>query len=158
MWNTPDLCDDFADSVIVLPPLYNSYGGKKAFCGEVETVRCFEDNSRIKEVLTTPGEGKVLVVDGGGSMRRALIGDLIAADAVKNGWQGIVIHGCCRDVHELKTMDFGVRSLNSIPIKSTRKGLGDLNIVIDMAGVTVAPGMWLYADETGIVLSLKKLL
>jgi regulator of ribonuclease activity A len=153
MWNTPDLCDDYADKVTVLPPLYQNFGGKLSFFGEVETVKCFEDNSRVKECLESPGKGRVLVVDGGGSLRHALIGDLIAASAIENGWQGIVIHGCCRDVHDLKKMDFGVRALNSIPIKSVRKGQGDAGIEIEMAGVSVTPGMWLYADETGIVLS-----
>jgi regulator of ribonuclease activity A len=153
MWNTPDLCDEFSDKITVLPPLYQNFGGKESFFGEVETVKCFEDNSRVKECLETPGHGRVLVVDGGGSLRHALIGDLIAASAIKNGWQGIVIHGCCRDVHDLKTMDFGVRALNSIPIKSVRKDQGEAGVSIVMGGVNVNPGMWLYADETGIVIS-----
>lgn len=157
MWNTPDICDDFADQVTALPPLYQNFGGKKAFCGEVETVKCFEDNSRVKELLATPGNGRVLVVDGGGSTRCALIGDLIAASAVEQGWSGVVIHGCCRDVHELQTMDFGVRALQSFPIKSVRKGVGETGLTISMAGISVTPGMWLYADETGIVLAQSEL-
>ncbi len=158
MWNTPDLCDEYPDQVRVLAPMYHNYGGRKSFFGEVETVKCFEDNSRVKEVLATPGNGKVLVVDGGGSLRKALIGDLIAAEAIKQGWAGIVIHGCCRDVHELQVMDFGVRALNAIPVKSTRKGVGELGVVIDLGGVEVSPGMWLFADETGIVISDRNLL
>ncbi len=157
MWNTPDLCDEYPEQVQVLAPLYHNYGGKKSFSGVVETVKCFEDNSRVKEVLATQGDGKVLVVDGGGSLRKALIGDLIAADAINNGWQGIVIHGCCRDVHELTTMDFGVRALNSIPLKSTRKGVGELSVEIEVGGVLIRPGMSLYADETGILVSTKPL-
>jgi len=157
MWNTPDLCDEFSTEVSVLAPLYHNYGGKQHFSGQVETVKCFEDNSRVKELLATPGNGKVLVVDGGGSLRCALIGDLIAAEAVKNNWQGILIHGCCRDVHELKTMDFGVRALNSMPIRSIRRGVGDIGVPVNVAGVSVDPGMWLYADETGIIVSPKKL-
>ncbi|MEJ2043059.1 MAG: ribonuclease E activity regulator RraA [Reinekea sp.] len=153
MWNTPDLCDDFADQIFVLPSMYHNYGGVERFFGEVETVKCFEDNSRVKELLATPGRGRVLVVDGGASLRRALIGDMIAAEAIKNGWAGIVIRGACRDVHELKTMAFGVRAMASIPVKSTRKDAGESGLEIDMDGVSVKPGMWLYADETGIVLS-----
>lgn len=157
MWNTPDLCDDFPDDLVVLPPLYQNFGGVPAFCGEVETVKCFEDNSRVKELLEAPGEGKVLMVDGGGSMRCALIGDLMAASAISNGWKGIIIHGCCRDVHDLEKMPFGVRALASTPRKPNRKGLGEASIVIDMAGVRIEPGMTVYADQTGIVVSAKRL-
>lgn len=153
MWNTPDICDDFADQVTVLAPIYQNFGGKTSFYGEVETVKCFEDNSRVKELLATPGNGRVLVVDGGGSLRCALIGDLIAASAVDNAWSGIVIHGCCRDVHELQTMDFGVRALNAFPLKSTRKGVGEQGIEIEIGGAVIRPGMWIYADETGIVVT-----
>ena len=157
MWNTPDLCDDYADQIVVLPPMYHNYGGVERFFGEVETVKCFEDNSRVKELLGTEGRGRVLVVDGGASVRCALIGDLIAADAIRNGWAGIVIRGACRDVHELKTMNFGVRAMASIPLKSTRKGVGEAGIDINLDGVSVKPGMWLYADETGIVLANESL-
>lgn len=157
LWNTPDLCDTYAEEIEALPPVYQNFGGKPAFFGEVVTVQCFEDNSRVKELASTDGTGKVMVVDGGGSLRCALIGDLIAADAVSNGWQGIVIHGCCRDVHELLEMDFGVRALASIPVKSVRKGVGEVNQAIDMAGVTVQPGQWLYADVTGIIVASRAL-
>jgi regulator of ribonuclease activity A len=157
MWNTPDICDNFADQIRALPPVFSSFGGESSFYGEIETVKCFEDNSRVKELLNTEGRGRVLVVDGGGSLRCALIGDLIAASAVKNNWSGIVINGCCRDVHELKTMAFGVQAIAAFPIKSTRKGVGDTGLEIDMVGVTVAPGQWLYADETGIVITDKQL-
>jgi regulator of ribonuclease activity A len=157
MWNTPDLCDDHPNDVAVLSPMYHNYGGVERFFGEVETVKCFEDNSRVKEMLATPGNGRVLVVDGAASLRCALIGDMIAADAIRNGWVGIVIRGACRDVHDLKTMNFGVRALASVPVKSTRQGVGESSVIIDMEGVTVRPGMWLYADETGIVVSAIKL-
>lgn len=157
MWSTPDLCDDHPNDVTVFAPMYHNYGAVKRFFGEVETVKCFEDNSRVKELLSTPGHGRVLVVDGGGSLRAALIGDLMAAEAIRNGWVGIVIRGACRDVHDLQTMKFGVRALASFPIRSTRKGIGESNIELDMDGVCVRPGMWLYADETGIVISPSKL-
>ncbi len=157
MWNTPDLCDDHADKVSVFKPMYHNFGGVKRFFGEVETVKCFEDNSRVKEAFATEGRGRVLVVDGGASVRCALIGDMIAADAIKNGWAGIVIRGACRDVHELQTMQFGVRALASIPLKSIRKGAGEAGIEIDMDGVSVKSGSWLYADETGIVIAEESL-
>lgn len=158
MWNTNDLCDDFPEQVSVLAPIFQNFGGVERFSGQVETVKCFEDNSRVKELLATPGNGRVLVVDGGASMRHALIGDMIAENAVENGWSGIVIQGCCRDVHELKKMTFGVRAMNSIPIKSVRKGAGDKGLDIEVAGVTISPKMWLYADETGIIVSREALL
>ncbi|MBU2863914.1 ribonuclease E activity regulator RraA [Reinekea forsetii] len=158
MWCTPDLCDENPNDVFVLPPMFQSFGGKKAFCGKVVTVKCFEDNSRVKELAATDGQGCVMVVDCGGSTRAALIGDLIAENAVKNGWQGIIINGCCRDVHELKTMDFGVFAIASFPVKSTRKGAGEINTDIDIAGVKINSSMWVYADETGVVLANKNLL
>ena len=104
MWNTPDLCDDHPDAVHVLEPLFQDFGGKPAFFGQVVTVHCYEDNSRVKELAGTDGDGKVMVVDGGASLRRALIGDQIALDAVNHGWQGVVINGCARDIHELRRM------------------------------------------------------
>lgn len=157
MWNTPDLSDDHTAVTRPLLPGYKSFGGKTQFQGEIETVKCFEDNTFVKDTLEQPGKGKVLVVDGGASMRCALIGDLIAASAIKNGWQGVVIRGCCRDVHDLKTMDLGVFALASIPVKSNRQGAGARGIAIDMDGVAVQPGQWLYADETGILVSDEKL-
>ncbi len=157
MWSTPDLCDDFSDSIQVLPPLYQNFGGKAAFAGQVVTVKCFEDNSKVKELLFSDGKGKVLVVDGGGSLRHALIGDLIAAEAIKNGWQGIVIHGACRDAGILKDMAFGVKALAAFPVRSVRKGAGEVNIDIELSGIKVSTGMWVYSDETGIVFSKDKL-
>ncbi|MFQ3228930.1 ribonuclease E activity regulator RraA [Reinekea sp.] len=158
MWNTPDLCDDFPEDVTVLPPMFQSFGGKAAFCGKVVTVKCFEDNSRVKELAATDGTNSVMVVDGGASMRAALIGDLIAANAIKNGWQGIIISGCCRDVHELQTMDFGVFALAAFPIKSNRKGAGETNVELDIAGRKITADMWVYADQTGVVFANKALL
>lgn len=157
MWNTPDLCDDNPDDVLVLEPLFQSFGGKPAFFGQVVTVKCFEDNSRVKELAGTDGDGKVMVVDGGASLAKALIGDQIALDAVNHGWQGVVINGCARDIHELQRMPIGVRALASIPVKTEKKGLGDVDVPVTFAGQTIEPGMYLYADETGIVVSKKRL-
>lgn len=157
MWNTPDLCDDNPDDVLVLEPLFQNFGGKPAFFGQVVTVKCFEDNSRVKELAGTDGDGKVMVVDGGASLSKALIGDQIALDAVNHGWQGVVINGCARDIHELQRMPIGVRALASIPVRPEKKSLGDVDVPVTFAGQTIEPGMYLYADETGIVVSKKQL-
>lgn len=156
---TCDLCDDNADIVSVVTGLnWFNYGGRKRFGGEVVTVKCYEDNSRVKEHLATDGKGKVLVVDGGGSLRNALIGDMIAENAVGNGWEGIIIHGACRDVDELAKLDIGVMTLGCVPIKSVRRGEGQLNTDIFFGGVTFTPGHYVYADNNGVIVSPKALL
>jgi|TARA_B110000908_G_C10010026_1_gene338114 regulator of ribonuclease activity A len=149
---TPDLCDQYPD-VEVFDVIFNNYGGKKSFGGEVVTVKCFEDNSIVKELVSTPGEGKVMVVDGGGSLRAALLGDMLAEKAVKNGWQGFIIFGCIRDIDVIKTLDIGVQALNIHPRKTEKRGLGDLNVDLTFAGVSVKPGMYVYADNNGIIVS-----
>ena len=155
---TCDLCDANEDKVAVMTGLlWQSYGGRSAFGGEAVTVKCFEDNSRVKETLATPGAGKVLVVDGGGSLRNALIGDMIAENAVKNGWEGIVIYGACRDVDELAKLDFGVVSIGCVPIKSVRRGEGQLDIPVTFGGVTIKPGDYVYIDNNGVIASSEKL-
>ncbi len=155
---TPDLCDDFPEDVRVLSPMLNNYGGKRQFCGEVVTVKCFEDNSLVKEQAGNPGNGKVLVVDGGGSLRKALLGDMIAENAVKNGWEGFVINGCIRDVDAISELDLGVQAINTIPLKTEKRGIGDLNVPITFGGITITPGEYIYADNNGVVVSAKKLL
>jgi regulator of ribonuclease activity A len=150
---TPDLCDDNPEQVRVLAPLFKNFGGKKAFYGEIVTVKCFEDNSLVKEHAANDGTGKVMVVDGGGSLRCALLGDLIAENAFKNNWQGIIIYGCVRDVDALAKLELGVQALASIPIKSNRKGRGDLNIDITFGGVTFKAGEYVYADNNGVIVS-----
>lgn len=149
---TPDLCDDNAD-LQVLEPMLSGYGGRSAFGGEIVTVKCFEDNSLVKEQLGRPGNGKVLVVDGGGSLRRALLGDLIAASAENNGWEGVILYGCVRDVCRLAELDLGVQALAAIPLKTERKGVGELNVVVAFGGVTFSPGAYVYADDNGVVVS-----
>ncbi|KAF0805460.1 ribonuclease activity regulator protein RraA [Alcanivorax xiamenensis] len=156
---TCDLCDEHADKVSVVTGLnWFSYGGRQAFGGEIVTVKCFEDNSRVKEHLATDGKGRVLVVDGGGSLRNALIGDMIAENAVSNGWEGVIIHGACRDVLELAKLDLGVVTLGCVPIKSVRRGEGQLNIDITFGGVTFRPGDFVYADANGVITSTEALL
>jgi regulator of ribonuclease activity A len=156
--STPDLCDQFPDGVRVLAPMFNSYGGVSAFGGEIVTVKCFEDNSLVKEALGKPGAGKVLVVDGGGSLRKALLGDLIAASAVKNGWAGVIIYGCIRDVDAIRAMPLGVQALNTIPLKTEKRGMGDLNVAVTFGGVTFNPGEFVYADNNGVIVAHRRLI
>ena len=149
---TPDLCDAHPDCVRVITGLHwRQFGGRTAFGGEVETVKCFEDNSRVKARLAEPGQGRVLVVDGGGSLRHALIGDMIAARAAENGWAGVVIHGACRDVDVLAGIDFGVCALGAVPIKSVRRDEGQLNVPVTIGGVVIRPGEFVYADNNGVI-------
>ena len=156
-FSIPDLCDDFIDELQVLEPLFSEYGDKEKFSGEVVTIKCFEDNSLVKKTLGTDGTGKVMVVDGGGSLRRALLGDMLAAMAVDNGWQGLVINGCVRDVEILKTIKLGVRALNCYPVRSEKRNEGQLNAPVAFAGANIEPGQYLYADENGIVVAKMKL-
>ena len=155
---TCDLCDahkaGYAEgdaAFRVLPPVFASYGGRARFCGPVLTVKCFEDNSPVKVALESPGEGRVLVVDGGGSLRRALIGGNIAASAAKNGWAGVVIDGAARDKAELAAADVGIRALALMPMPTDRKTPGQTGVPVLIQGVWVRTGDWLYADEDGIV-------
>jgi regulator of ribonuclease activity A len=156
-YSIPDLCDDFINELQVLEPLFSEYGDKEKFSGEIVTIKCFEDNSLVKKTLGTDGTGKVMVVDGGGSLRRALLGDMLAAMAVDNGWQGLVINGCVRDVEILKTIKLGVRALNCHPVRSEKRNEGQLNAPVAFAGANIEPGQYLYADENGIVVAKMKL-
>ncbi|MFB2538336.1 MULTISPECIES: ribonuclease E activity regulator RraA [unclassified Acinetobacter] len=161
---TCDLLDDHEDLAIqVLSPVINglkfqSYGGHTRFAGQAVTVKCFEDNSRVKELLATDGTGKVLIVDGVASLNCALMGDMIAESAVKFGWQGVIIIGCVRDVEQLATMDLGVYALASTPRKSVRKGVGETNIRLNIANVIVEPNDYIYADANGIIIAKQALL
>ena len=155
--STPDLCDEYPDLVRVIEPIFSNFGGNTAFGGEVVTVKCHEDNSVVKETAGTPGHGKVMVVDGGGSMRRALLGDMIAENAQKNGWVGFIIYGCVRDVDIMAELDLGVQALNAIPLKTDKRGIGDLNVPISFGGVSINPGEYIYADNNGIIVSAEPL-
>ena len=117
------------------------------------TVKCHEDNSKVKALAATPGAGKVMVVDGGGSMRRALLGDMIADSAAHNGWEGIIIYGCVRDVDALAMTDLGVQALGSIPLKTAKRDLGDIDIPVTFGGVTFVPGEYVYADNNGVIVA-----
>lgn len=150
---TTDLCDAHEDKVRVVTPMFRSYGGRKAFCGPIATLKLFEDNGLVRKALEGPGNGRVLVIDGGGSLRRALVGDQLAALGVANGWSGIVVYGCIRDSRAIAGMDIGVFALATHPQKTQKKSQGDSDIPVSFGGVTFAPGDWLYADEDGVILS-----
>ncbi|MGH1470303.1 MAG: ribonuclease E activity regulator RraA [Cellvibrionaceae bacterium] len=155
---TPDICDENPNDVRVCEPMFINFGGCDNFFGEIVTIKCFEDNSLVKENASKPGEGKVMVVDGGGSLRKALLGDMIAEQAVKNGWAGLIIYGCVRDVDALSELALGVQAIASIPLKTEKRGIGDLNVPITFGGVTFHPGEYVYADNNGVVVSDKKLI
>ena len=150
---TPDLCDAYPDLVQVLEPMFSNFGGRDSFGGQIVTIKCFEDNSRVKEQVELDGKGKVLVVDGGGSLRRALLGDMLAEKAARNGWEGLVIYGCVRDVDVLIQTNVGVQALASHPMKTDRRGIGELNVPVTFAGVTFRPGEYVYADYNGVLVS-----
>lgn len=152
-FQTADLYDRFEDQLRVCEPLFRDFGGRPRFAGAVVTAKCFEDNTQIKSLLAEPGEGRVLVADAGGSLRCAMLGDLIAASAVANGWSGVVINGCVRDSEALAGMALGVKALAAIPRKSVRRGEGQRDLAVSFAGVTFRPGDWVYADGDGIVVS-----
>ncbi len=155
-WTTPDLCDAHPE-VQVVEPRFRGFGGRVAFHGAIATVRCHEDNSRVRELAGTPGQGRVMVVDGGGSLRRALLGDQIAANAARNGWAGFLIHGAVRDVEVLAQLDLGVQALAAHPMKTEKRGLGEVDVPVRFAGVDFHPGHWLYADANGVIVSMRPL-
>lgn len=150
---TTDLCDANEDKVRVVEPMFNSFGGRAAFFGPIATLKLFEDNSLVRKALESPGNGRVLVIDGGGSLRRALVGDQLAALGVKNDWSGIIVYGCIRDTRAIAEMDIGVFALDTHPMKTVKKGSGEEGIPVNFGGVWFVPGEWLYADEDGVVLS-----
>jgi regulator of ribonuclease activity A len=149
----PDLCDQFPELIQVVEPLFANFGGRECFGGEIVTLKAFEDNSLVREQVALPGKGKVLVIDGGGSMRRAMLGDLLAEQAASNGWEGMLINGCIRDVNAIGETDLGVAALGTHPMKTDKRGLGDLNVEVTFGGVTFRPGHFLYADNNGVLIS-----
>lgn len=160
-FKTPDLCDEFESelgkTVRVVAPMFQRYGGRARFSGQIVTLKIFEDNSLVREVFGENGRGKVLVIDGGGSLRCALVGDQLAILAANNGWAGAVVYGCIRDSGDINGIDLGVRALNTHPQKTLKKGVGDKNVAVTFGGVTFNPGEYLYADEDGILVSAKPL-
>jgi regulator of ribonuclease activity A len=153
----PELCDQFPDLVQVVEPMFGNFGGRETFGGQIVTIKAFEDNSLVREQVALPGKGKVLVIDGGASMRRAMLGDMLAEKAEKNEWEGIIINGCLRDVNAIGQLDVGVQALGTHPMKTDKRGLGDLNVPVTFGGVTFVPGQYVYADNNGVLVSAQQL-
>lgn len=159
---TTDLCDAHETMLHdgrlrVLPPLFHAFGARVAFSGPVLTLRVFEDNTLVRSTLETEGQGRVLVVDGGGSLRCAVVGGNLGKLAERNGWAGIVVHGCVRDTAELATCQVGIRALAANPRRSRKGGSGEIDVQIDVAGIAVRPGDWCYADEDGVLIAAGRL-
>lgn len=155
---TADLCDAHEDKLAVVAPMFASYGGRSAFGGPITTLKLFEDNSLVRKVLEGPGAGRVLVIDGGASMRCALVGDQLAELAVKNGWAGILVYGCIRDSKAIGEMDLGVFALGTHPRKTVKRNIGEIDLAVSFGGVTFHPEHYVYADEDGVVVSASALL
>jgi regulator of ribonuclease activity A len=159
---TCDICDANEDklaagTLAVLPPVFQKFGRQTRFSGQAATLKVFEDNVLVRAALETPGNGRVLVVDGGGSLRCALVGGNLGVLAEKNGWAGIIVNGCVRDSEELNACNVGIRALATHPQRSIRKGVGDRDLAVSIAGVMVRPGNWIYADADGVLIAAEKL-
>ena len=155
--STPDLSDEALEVCALELQLVN-YGQIRQFGGAVVTIKCHEDNSLVKQCVEEPGLGRVIMVDGGGSMRRALLGDLLAEKAAANGWSGLIINGVIRDVDEIGRISIGVQALGSCPIKTEKRGVGERDIDLHIGGVDIAPGDYIYADNNGVIVSKRSLL
>ena len=151
MESTADLYDRYGDALGSCDTQFRQYGGRRTFHGVAVTIRCFEDNALLKSVLAEPGEGRVLVVDGGGSLHTALIGDVIAGTAADNGWSGVIVNGAVRDVVALATLDLGIKALGSNPRKSAKAGTGERDVPIAFGGCDFTPGATIHSDDDGIV-------
>ena len=156
-YNTSALCDIYSEQVDVVEPMFSNFGGRASFAGQITTVKCFEDNGLIRETLDQDGIGRVLLIDGGGSLRRALVDAEMAALAEENEWEGIVVYGCVREVDELEEMNIGIQAIASIPAGSPTTGTGDTDVPVNFGGVTFLPEDYLYADNTGVILSQEPL-
>lgn len=151
--DTSELCDIYADQVDVVEPIFSSFGGKSCFYGKITTVKCFENNGLIAEVLEENGQGRVLLVDGGGLVRRALIDAQLAQLAADNGWEGIIVNGAVRQLDILESLDLGIQALAPIPVGASSESHGEVDTPVNFGGVTFLPEDYVYADLTGIVLS-----
>jgi regulator of ribonuclease activity A len=155
--STPDIADEYPEQVFALELPLRNFGAHHQFCGSAVTVKCHEDNSLIKQLVATPGEGRVIVVDGGGSRRRALLGDMLAEEAARSGWAGLVINGVVRDVDQISVTPLGVQALGATPLKTAKLGAGQRDITIHLGGVSVSPGNYIYADNNGVLVAREKL-
>jgi regulator of ribonuclease activity A len=157
-FTTADLSDAYPESVHVIEPLFRDYGATDHFSGPVETIQVFEDNALVRRTLEDRGDGRVLVVDGGGSLRCALVGGRVAQLACSNGWSGLLINGCVRDLLELARIPIGIRALNATPVRSSKEGKGSVGLAVRFAGVVIVPGQILYADQDGTMLADRPLI
>jgi regulator of ribonuclease activity A len=148
---TADLVDEIGADVRSCDTQFRQFGGRSEFAGEIHTVRCFEDNALLKTVLSEPGAGAVLVIDGGASLHSALVGDVIAGLGQSNGWSGIIVNGAVRDSAELRNIDIGIKALGTNPRKSTKAGAGERDTVVEFGGISFVPGETAYSDDDGIV-------
>jgi regulator of ribonuclease activity A len=155
--STPDLTDDHPEARAI-ELQWVSCGAVRQFGGQAVTIKCHEDNSLVKACVAEPGEGRVIVVDGGGSLRRALLGDMLAEQAAANGWAGLVINGAIRDVDEIGVTEIGVQALGCCPLKTEKLGMGQRDVPVSFGGVCIAPGDHVYADNNGVIVSKKALL
>jgi regulator of ribonuclease activity A len=156
-FSTADLCDEHGDMVQAADPIFRDYGGAVVFGGAVATVKVYDDNTSVRAMLETAGDGRVLVVDGGGSLSCALVGDRLAQLALDNGWSGVVVNGCVRDSAALARLPLGVKALATHPRRSEKRGAGQVNVPVAFAGVNFEPGLFLYADGDGVILSAREL-
>ena len=154
---TADLCDAHPDRVKVCQTPFRSFGQVAAFHGPIRTLSVLDDNALVRQVLERPGQGAVLVVNGGGSLKRALVGDNLAKLAIDNGWAGIVVHGVIRDSGVIDSMGIGIKAMGVIPLRADRDAIGEIDIPTAFGGVIFTPGDWLYADEDGVVVSAQRL-
>jgi len=154
--HTADLCDAHGPELQVAEPVFHDFGGARGFSGAIVTVHVHEDNVLVRHALNHPGEGRVLVVDGGGSLRCALVGDQLAQMAADHGWSGLVIHGCVRDAARLARIPVGIKASGACPVRSSKEGKGRHGVTVRFAGVTFEPGAWLCADEDGLVVAARK--
>jgi len=150
---TADVCDALGEAVFTVPIVFADYGGRRDFAGPAITIKTLDDNSALKKLVATPGEGRVIVVDGGGSMRSALLGGNLAADAAGNGWAGVVINGCVRDLHEICAEDIGIKAIGTCPRKSVKADRGEVDADLAIGGIVIKPGYWIIADSDGVVVS-----
>ena len=157
-FTTPDLCDEFGAEVRIAQPGFRDFGGVQRFWGVIETVRVQDDNALVREVLSGEGRGRVLVVDGGGSLRCALLGGQLANLAHRNGWSGVVVNGCIRDSDEIGALPLGVKALERSPRRGGKTGAGDRSVAVSFAGISLRPGDYLYADEDGLIVAERDLL
>jgi regulator of ribonuclease activity A len=156
-FTTADLCDAYASSVRVAQPLFREFGGVEKFAGPIETLRVRDDNTLVREALETPGQGRVLVIDGGASLKCALVGGRLATLAATNGWAGVIVNGCIRDLVEIRELPVGIRALNAVPMRSGKNGEGERGATVSFAGVTFTPGHFVYADTDGILVAQREL-